>query len=140
MPISENIATAIEQLRPEFPALLGNDSGQFLAQLEAALARGDEHQVLELFDEEKYPALYNRLLDLLGQQGGDRETTKGGLPLPGNSLAPKSGIRYECKIGPHYVHAEEVQERNAADEALCPQHGEPMVVYREKEPPNEESK
>ena len=75
--------------------MLGNDSGQFLAQLEAALARGDEHQVLELFDEEKYPALYNRLLDLLGQQGGDRETTKGGLPLPG---IPRAEVRHTLRV------------------------------------------
>jgi hypothetical protein len=128
MPISENIGAAIEQLRSEFPALLGNDSRQFLAQLDAALARGDEDQVLELFDEEKYPALYNRLLDLLGQQRG---TTKGLPGLYGRSQAPGPTTLYKCKIGPHYVHAKEVQKRNVANKALCPLHDVPMVVHRD---------
>ena len=91
MPVSENIATAIEQLRPELPALLGNDCSQFLAQLEAALAQGNEEQVLALFDEEKYPVLCDRLLGILGQQGGDRGTTKGGIILHGDSSVTLPG-------------------------------------------------
>ena len=139
MPISDNIGAAIEQLRPELPALLSNDYSQFIAQLETSLARGNEDQVLELF-EEKYPALYERLLDILGQQREDLGTTKGFPDLYGNSIAPQPFIRYECKIGPHCVNSKEVQERNVAGEALCPQHHVPMVYIEKGSAPNEEKK
>src|SRR5438128_5040223 len=100
MPISDNIGAAIEQLRPELPALLGNDHTQIIAQLETSLARGNEDQVLELF-EEKYPALYDRLLAILGQQGLSGEL---------RAAIDQLGSELPQVLGPDYhAFAEELQ-------------------------------
>jgi hypothetical protein len=152
MPISENIATAIEQLRPELPALLANDYSQFLAQLDAALAQGNEDQVRALFDEEKYPVLYDRLLKLLGRQGGDRGTTKVGDMLHGDSSVTlpsgyilhgdnqsgesrdlaqiservKRGTLFYCSASRQLAELSPTTLAHPETAYLCPQHQQPL--------------
>lgn len=142
MPISRNIATAIKQLRPEIPTALGSDSDQFLAQLEAALAQGNEKQVRALFDKEKYPVLYDRLLQLLSQQGGKQGTTKSGVILPGNvilefgeskdfahiSASVKQGTLFYCPVSEQLVELsqEVIAHPIAEEEYTCATHQQPL--------------
>jgi hypothetical protein len=137
-PISEDLLAIIARLRPELQTLLGSDYAPFAAQLDVFLAGGSENQVLELF--RKYPVAFERLQGALAQQEEETWTTKGGLGLfgyPGIYGDPKKSIpsiRYRCKVGPHIVAAEEFEERDAAGNALCPEHHTPMVLERESEP------
>jgi hypothetical protein len=134
MPISDNIGAAIEQLRPELPALLGNDYSQFIAQLEASLARGSEDQVLGLF-EEQYPAVYDRLLDILGQQR-KKEATKGIDSFPNITLAGQEGTlpydpAYWCESGHHIVYQSQVKKQDIRGRRFCPnpEHTELLTDY-----------
>lgn len=124
--VSEDLRVTIERLRPELPTLLGRDYPTFIAQLDAFLARGSEDQVKDWL--EKYPVVYERLLDTLAEQGEEEETAKGGFRLYGDPIVPVPAIRYRCKIGLHLVTLTEVEERDAVGNALCPQHHLPMVV------------
>ncbi len=131
-PMSQDLQAAIEQLRPTLPALLGREFSPFTAQLDAFLAEGSEDQVYELF--RKHPEAYACLLGVLAQQEEKSETTRGGLGLFGYPITSWPSIRYRCKAGPHDVAVEDVKERDAAGNALCPVHHTPMVLERESEP------
>jgi hypothetical protein len=134
-PISQRLRTAIEQVHPTLPTVLGPAYASFTAQLEAFLAQGSEDQVFDLF--RQYPEAYSRLLDALVQQQEETETTKGGLGLFGYPIMPQPAIRYRCKVGPHDVAGEDVKRRDAAGNALCPVHNKPMVLEGESEPDQE---
>ena len=41
---------------------------------------------------------------------------------------PPAGLRYKCAVGPHYVAPEDVDERDAEGEPICPVHGVAMSV------------
>ena len=131
-PISEELQAIIERLHPELQTLLGSDYTLFAAQLDGFLAGGNADQVLELF--RKYPVAFERLQDALAQQAEETETTKGGLGLFGYPIAPMPSIHYRCKVGPHVVAAEEVKVKDAAGNALCPEHNTAMALEEEGEP------
>ncbi len=133
--ISENLQAAIERLRPDLQTLLGGDYAPFATQLDALLAGGNDDQVLELF--RTYPTAFERLQDVLAQQEAELEMTRGGLGVYGYPITSPSSIRYRCETGPHVVAAEKVEERDAAGNAICPQHHAPMVLVRGKEPSQE---
>jgi hypothetical protein len=130
-PISKGLQAAIAQLRPTLPTVLGPDYASFTAQLEAFLAQGSEDQVFDLF--RQYSEAYTCLLDALVLQEEETETTKGGLGLFGYPITPQPAIRYRCQVGPHDVVGADVEERDAASNALCPVHHTPMVLVRESE-------
>lgn len=142
--ISKSLQTAIEQLRPELPGLLGADYTTFVAQLDALLAGGSESQVLDLC--RKYSVIDERLQDILDQQEEEEDTIRGGLGLFGDPLfrlsdsAGKHRLpHYRCEAGLHIVAADQVEEHDAAGNALCPLHGTPMIKIVEKESkPNQE--
>ncbi len=64
--ISADLQTAIEQLRPELPELLGTHHTTFATQLDAFLAEESENRIWDLFG--IYPVVHERLLDILDQQ------------------------------------------------------------------------
>jgi hypothetical protein len=134
--ISESLLAAIEQLRPELPALLGTDCTSFVTQLETSLAGGNESQVWELF--EKYPAITERLQEILEQIEGEEDIIRGGLGLYGNPQLydgyprSRSLLLYRCETGLHDVTTDQVEEHDALGHALCPQHGVPMIKVAKK--------
>ncbi len=138
--ISESLQVAIEQLRPELPSLLGADFTTFVAQLEDLLAGESESQVWELF--EKYPTISEHLQDILEQQEAEEDIIRGGSGLYGDpqfpTLLKHSLLLYRCEKGLHIVAADRVEERDAVGNALCPQHGVPMVkIVKKRNEPNQ---
>jgi hypothetical protein len=132
--ISEILLDAIDQLRPELPALLGSDYAPFVAQLEVSLAGESESPVWELF--EQYPTVNEHLQQILEQVQGEEDIIRGGLGLYGKAQFQTSLLVYRCEMGVHDVAADQVEERDAQGNVLCPQHGVPMrkVDTKENEP------
>jgi hypothetical protein len=135
--ISEILIDAIEQLRPALPAFLGTDYTPFVAQLETSLAGESESQIWELF--EKYPTANERLQEILEQQEGEEDINiiRGGLGLYGypqlyGDSRSRPPLLYRCEVGLHDVAADQVEERDAIGNALCPQHGVPMITVAKK--------
>jgi hypothetical protein len=138
--ISEILLDAIEQLRPALPSLLGSDCTIFVAQLEISLAGERESPVWELF--EKYPAANERLQEILERMEGEEDIIRGGLGLYGDPqlygkphlpILKHSLLLYRCETGLHDVTADQIEERDAIGNALCPQHGIPMIKITNKE-------
>jgi hypothetical protein len=137
--ISESLLEAVEQLRPELPTLLGTGYTTFVTQLETSLAGESESLVWDLF--EKYPAANERLQEILEQQEEEEDIIRGGLlrlfgdPLSLGNRMERPALLYRCKTesGLHDVTADQVDERDAIGNALCPQHGAPMIQVVKKE-------
>ena len=132
--ISESLQAAIEQLRPELPTLLGADCTTFVAQLEDLLSGESESQVWELF--EKHPTITEHLQDILEQQEDEEDIIRGGSGIYGDpqpsTIVKHASLLYRCDKGLHTVAADHVEERDAVGNALCPQHGVPMVKIVKK--------
>ena len=116
----EDIRTAIEQLRAELPSLVGADYHAFLARLDTLLRIGDIDLILDLFSE--YPAAHSRLLDIFVKD--DILQARKGSNLFGEIRTAYPVLYYRCQSQPttHIVELRDIEQRNAAGQALCPQH------------------
>ncbi len=116
----EILRQAIEQLRPELPALLGDKYPAFETQLNSGLASGNRNRLLDLF--RQYGTAHQRLLQYLPSRAEDR--TKG---LFGDVNVPLPYLHYVCPVGPHLLRLKQVEEQDAAGRPLCPVHHVPMT-------------
>jgi len=132
----ETMQVAIEQMRPELPALLGTDYTAFAEELDSYLAMGSINRLLDLFG--RYPSAHHRLLDAISLP--EEETTKG-IRLPGDEEISPIGypgipwplLYYRCEDGPHVVTQPEVEERDAPGRAVCPEHHIAMNVINSQD-------
>lgn len=127
----EDLQTAIEQLRPELPTLLGMDYQAFVAELDSYLHMRSVNRLLDLFG--RYPAAHNRLLDTIAQREEEtvqerEESLVGFDRLAGDEHIPWPLLYYRCENGPHAITVREVEQRDAAGRPLCPQHHIAMNV------------
>jgi hypothetical protein len=77
------------------------------------------------------------LQGILEQQGEDEDIIRG---LYGDPQFHPAFFLYRCEKGLHTVAADQVEERDAGGNALCPQHGVPMIriVKKGNEPDQEQ--
>ena len=119
----EDLQTAIEQLRPALPELLGTAYPAFATELDSYLHMGSINRLLDLFS--RYPAAHHRLLNAIAQQ--EEETTKGIRLFGYENISlfcypdiPWPLLYYRCEDGPHVVTLREVEQLDAAGRALVP--------------------
>ncbi len=125
----EDLRTAIEQVRPELPAVLDKDYPAFVTELNSYLEIGSKNRLWDLFG--RYPAAHERLRVCLAQPG--IETTKGlfgNINLYKNITIFLPDYSYRCENGPHILTLQRVEKRDAAGRPLCPQHGIAMSLVR----------
>ncbi len=118
-PDPESLRRAIEQIQQELPDLLGSDYLSFSTELELLLSEGSNDELLALFA--SHPVAYDRLQDLLTH-------FTAGHGLYGDSISLRSGVRYICQIGPHFVDGVDVQKKDVVGRPLCPSHGKAMKL------------
>ncbi len=111
----EILRQAIEQLRPELPALLGERYPEFETQLQSNLETPNVNRLLDLF--RQYGTAHQRLLQVLPSRTEDR--TKG---LFGDVNVPLPYLYYVCPVGPHLLRLQRVEDYDAAGRPLCPVH------------------
>lgn len=117
----KDLQTAIEQLRPELPSLLGADSSAFETELDTCLNMGSVIHLLSLFG--RYSVAHDRLLDVLALP--EEEKTKG-IGLYGKENISLPYLYYYCKSGADVLVLRKVEKRDAAGNALCLEHSTVM--------------
>ena len=119
---SRALQVAIDRTYAELPSLLGTEFPSFDMQLQRLLRTGRDEQLLDLFN--RYPKAYNRLLNhlaLLSIHSSFFADSIFGYPVVKNS------IQYRCQVGSHDVPLQDVKQRTAAGDPICPVHGNIMT-------------
>ena len=114
----EDLRTAIEQIRPELPTILGKDYPAFAEELDSYLQMDSKNCLWDLFG--RYPVAHERLRAALPQP--EIETTKGFYGPFGRINTSLPDYVYRCENGPHIVVLHRAGKLDTSGNQLCPDH------------------